>query len=627
MRYTIIRLLLTLICCLPTFASAATSYPLHASWSSYSAPSGYTLSGFKLYQGGAFACQTLVSNATSMDCTVSLTTATTNFTLAATFSDGTESLQSAPVAFTTPTGSTTAPTAAISSSTAAGQAPLAVTFNGSGSKCATTATITSYSWNFGDGSPAATGATTSHSFTTAGTYTTKLTITDSTGLTNSASTPVVVTASTGTGTGTGTNKAPTAAASATPVTGTSPLAVTFDGSASTDADGTVASYLWNFGDGSTAAGKTASHTYTTAGTFTATLTVTDNKGATGSTSKTITAQSQQQTASATIWPATTVPGVIDTGANVAAELGTKFRSDSTGFITGIRFYKASSNTGAHIANLWSSTGTRLATATFTNETGAGWQQVNFATPVAVTANTVYVASYHTNTGHFSEDDYYFSGKGMDSPPLHALADGVSGVNGVYALGSSSIFPSTGNLSSNFWVDVVFQKTAPTQPTNTSIWPTTTVPAVADAPNSNQVQAELGAKFRSDSNGFITGIRFYKASTNTGTHVANLWTNTGTKLATATFTNETGSGWQQVTFSTPVAIKANTVYVASYHTNTGHFSEDDYYFSGKGMDTPPLHALADGVSGASGVYALGSTSIFPSTGYLSSNFWVDVMFHQ
>ena len=110
-------------------------------------------------------------------------------------------------------------------------------------------------------------------------------------------------------------------------------------------------------------------------------------------------------------------------------------------------------------------------------------------------------------------------------------------------------------------------------------------------------------------------------------MANLWTNTGTKLATATFTNETGSGWQQVTFSTPVAIKANTVYVASYHTNTGHFSEDDYYFSGKGMDTPPLHALADGVSGASGVYALGSTSIFPSTGYLSSNFWVDVMFHQ
>ena len=117
----------------------------------------------------------------------------------------------------------------------------------------------------------------------------------------------------------------------------------------------------------------------------------------------------------------------------------KFRSDTAGYITGIRFYKASTNTGTHVGNLWTSTGTRLATATFTNETASGWQQVNFSTPVAITANTVYVASYHTNTGHYSGDQNYFTGKGMDSPPLHALADGVSGVNGVYAYGSSQQF--------------------------------------------------------------------------------------------------------------------------------------------------------------------------------------------
>ena len=79
----------------------------------------------------------------------------------------------------------------------------------------------------------------------------------------------------------------------------------------------------------------------------------------------------------------------------------KFRSDSSGYITGIRFYKASTNTGTHVGNLWTSTGTRLATATFTSETASGWQQVNFATPVAITANTVYVASYHTNVGHYN----------------------------------------------------------------------------------------------------------------------------------------------------------------------------------------------------------------------------------
>ena len=72
------------------------------------------------------------------------------------------------------------------------------------------------------------------------------------------------------------------------------------------------------------------------------------------------------------------------------------------------------------------------------------------------------------------------------------------------------------------------------------------------------------KFRSDVAGYVTGVRFYKAAGNTGTHVGNLWSSTGTRLATATFTGETASGWQQVTFSPPVAIAANTVYVASYH---------------------------------------------------------------
>ena len=85
--------------------------------------------------------------------------------------------------------------------------------------------------------------------------------------------------------------------------------------------------------------------------------------------------------------------------------------------------------------------------------------------------------------------------------------------------------------------------------------------------------ELGVKFTSDTSGHITGIRFYKASTNTGTHVGNLWSSTGTLLASANFSGETASGWQQVNFSTPVAITDNTVYVGSYHANGGHYSAD------------------------------------------------------
>ena len=78
-----------------------------------------------------------------------------------------------------------------------------------------------------------------------------------------------------------------------------------------------------------------------------------------------------------------------------------------------------------------------------------------------------MASYHTNVGHYSDDVNYFAGKGVDSPPLHAPADGVSGFNGVYAYGSSSNFPSNGWNSSNYWVDVVFSSTAvPTDKTAT-----------------------------------------------------------------------------------------------------------------------------------------------------------------
>lgn len=133
------------------------------------------------------------------------------------------------------------------------------------------------------------------------------------------------------------------------------------------------------------------------------------------------------------------------------------------------------------------------------------------------------------------------------------------------------------------------------------------------------------KFTSDVNGWISGIRFYKASTNTGVHTGSLWTSGGTQLATATFTGETASGWQQVNFSTPVAITANTVYVASYHTNVGRYSVTENYFTSAGYDNPPLHALRDGASGGNGVYALGANTIFPTSTYHATNYWVDVVF--
>jgi hypothetical protein len=140
----------------------------------------------------------------------------------------------------------------------------------------------------------------------------------------------------------------------------------------------------------------------------------------------------------------------------AVELGVKFRADTDGYITALRFYKSLANTGVHKGNLWTSNGTLLATATFTTESASGWQEVSFATPVAVVAGTTYVASYHTNTGYYSATAGYFAAAGVDVPPLHAPAN-FSSANGVYGYGPSG-FPSSSWNATNYWVDVVFNHT-------------------------------------------------------------------------------------------------------------------------------------------------------------------------
>jgi hypothetical protein len=440
-----------------------------------------------------------------------------------------------------------------------------------------------------------------------------------------------------------------------------------------------------------------------------------------------------------IWSSSISPPAAASDAG-AVELGLRFRSDVNGFILGLRFYKNTTNGGTHVGNLWTNSGALLATATFPAESASGWQTVTFAAPVAIAANTTYVASYHTNGGHYGVTNDYFAAAGVNSSPLHALQDNVDGPSGVYRYGAGSAFPSQSYRSTNYWTDVLFSTssgTLPTQvtvasftpaanatgvnptavvaatfnammnastvnsttftlrdaagnlvpasagaggetPTSTLIplsslasgttytatiksgltgvrdeagdtmtadfsWSFTTSGALpppptcpctiwnasttaASGPDSDSSAVEVGVRFQSSATGFITGVRFYKFSTNTGTHIGNLWSNTGKLLATATFTNESGSGWQQVTFGTPVAIGANTTYVASYHANSGHYAANGAYFAAKGVDNAPLHALQDGADGPSGVYQYGSAGAFPTDTYQSANYWVDVVFN-
>ena len=132
------------------------------------------------------------------------------------------------------------------------------------------------------------------------------------------------------------------------------------------------------------------------------------------------------------------------------------------------------NTGPHIGNLWTSAGTLLASVTFSGETASGWQQVALPTPVPVVANMTYVASYHTTTGHYAITQNQFAPAGVDTPPLHALANGVEGGNGVFLESATSGFPTQSFNSSNYWVDLVFS--APTGPDTTAPTVSSVTPA-------------------------------------------------------------------------------------------------------------------------------------------------------
>lgn len=236
------------------------------------------------------------------------------------------------------------------------------------------------------------------------------------------------------------------------------------------ATGGTSPYSWSITSGSlppglalSAGSGTIGGVPTTAGTFNFTVLVTDASSPMQTSGNTFTIVVSTQPQVLSIWPNTATPVVADQGPDSSVELGIKFQSDVDGTLSGIRFYKAVANTGTHIGTLWASDGTELASATFANESASGWQQVNFSTPVSITSNTVYIASYHAPAGHYSEDNGYFASSGYDNPPLHALSNAAGAGNCVYSYGSTTVFPNQTYLAANYWIDVVFQPQAPQRP--------------------------------------------------------------------------------------------------------------------------------------------------------------------
>ncbi|MDR9809742.1 DUF4082 domain-containing protein [Rhizobium hidalgonense] len=585
--------------------------------------------------------------------------------------------------------------------------------------------------------------------------------------------------------------------------------------------------------------RTFSGTPTTAGNYGVKVTATDIGGLAANETFTIAAGTAPTTYS--LFSASSTPAQTNLNDGQQLELGVKFTSTVGGDITGIRFYRSANDNGQNVVDLWSSTGTKLASATFTNTTASGWQTANFTTPFTIAANTTYVASYHTTGAYVATANFFTAA--VTSGPLTATATG----NGVYRYGGSAtagIFPNSTFGATNYWADVVFRPTntnnatptavadagdatekggvangsggvvasgnvltndtdpdsgdtktvsavsfgatsgtlgsalngtygslvlsasgtysytinesngavqglrlstntlsevfsytmrdaagatstanltvtihgandapvlavqtatqnatlgsafsytlptttfsdvdsgetltysataadgtalpswlafnastrtfsgtpttagnygvkvtatdigglaanetftiaAGTAPTTYSLFSASSTPAQTNLNDGQQL--ELGVKFTSTVGGDITGIRFYRSANDNGQNVVDLWSSTGTKLASATFTNTTASGWQTANFTTPFTIAANTTYVASYHT-TGAYVATNAFFTAA-VTNGPLTAPASG----NGLYAYGGSAtagLFPTSTFNSANYYADVVF--
>lgn len=196
-----------------------------------------------------------------------------------------------------------------------------------------------------------------------------------------------------------------------------------------------------------------------------------------------------------------------------------------------------------------------------------------------------------------------------------------------AHGTSTIkvrgFDDSGNMENG--VSISLHILSPECPC--SFFAPTDVPQLTNSFENNGPE-ELGVKFRADTSGYILGLRFYKSTHDTGTHVFSLWTAAGVLLAQDTLTSaeEKESGWQEVLFDSPVFINADELYVASYNSPTGFYAQTPEYFTDslvRGYLVAPANIE---FINPNGLYKNTATPSMPDLGYQATNYWVDVVFN-
>jgi hypothetical protein len=182
------------------------------------------------------------------------------------------------------------------------------------------------------------------------------------------------------------------------------------------------------------------------------------------------------------------PAVTSAPDDKSVTLGVRFDTSSSGWITAIRFYQGPENTGQHDGTLWSSTGQQLASASFNSTSGTGWQVAQFITPVQVESGSSYTASYTAPNGGYAADVEALS------PSAPKVTSSLTAVQGVYSYDGG--YPKLSSRNLNYYVDVVFTTTAPSdfdataKPTTTTMSTTpetTSTSPIATSPPSNSAK--------------------------------------------------------------------------------------------------------------------------------------------
>jgi hypothetical protein len=224
-------------------------------------------------------------------------------------------------------------------------------------------------------------------------------------------------------------------------------------------------------------------------------------------------------------------------------------------------------------------------------------------------------------------------KGYRAPFPIAITGRTSA--GSYFLGNIQIAPAVPTTTTTLAPGQTSSTTTSSTTTTTTVVSVQTLfsntnPGLSTTVDSGVSGITVGLRFRAAINGYVKSVRFYKNSNMVGTHIGILWDNVGSNLAQVTFVGESTSGWQQIDFPSLVAINANTTYIIGVFfpaiSGSVYYIGDDNYFLNKSVVSGVLTAPQDNTGyGSNGIYIYSATPAFPINTYLSSNYWIDLVF--